>query len=213
MRTTWLTILLVFSVVASGFILVRGRTAHEAPDLAGIAEGAQAALESATAQLGGDAEPEAEPEPAEPAPATFYRYTDETGTVRFVTSLSEVPRALRDSAQPVGNRVQRAPALPASKRAAGRQASRQAAVAGIERSLDHEVVVYTTSWCGWCRKTLAFLDKEGVSYENRDIEADETWRDELIEKTGGTTIPVVEIDGQIIRGYDPTRMAQLLSSS
>jgi glutaredoxin len=213
MRTTWLAILLVFSVVASGFILVRSRTADEAPDLAGLAEGAQAALESATARFGGEPEPEPEADAAEREPATFYRYTDETGTVRFVTSLAEVPKKFRDDAQPVGNRVQRAPALPASKRAAGRQVARQAAAAGIERSLDHEVVVYTTSWCGWCRKTLAFLDKQGVSYENRDIEADDDWRDELIEKTGGTTIPVVEIDGEIIRGYDPTRMAQLLRSS
>ena len=211
MRTTWLAILLVFSVVASGFILVRARTGAEGPGLAGLAEGAQAALESAATRLGGEPEPEAEA--GEPEPATFYRYTDETGAVRFVSSLSEVPRKLRDSAQPVGNRVQRAPALPASRREARRQAASQAASAGIERSLDHEVVVYTTSWCGWCRKTLAFLDKKGVSYENRDIEADEAYRDELIEKTGGTSIPVVEIDGKIIRGYDPARMAALLSSS
>ena len=39
------------------------------------------------------------------------------------------------------------------------------------------------------------------------------WKEELIEKTGGTGIPVVEIDGEIIRGYDPDRMAELLSSS
>jgi glutaredoxin-like YruB-family protein len=109
--------------------------------------------------------------------------------------------------------VQKAPALPSSKRKAGQQAAREAAIAGIEQAMEHEVVVYTTSWCGWCRKTLSFLDKQGVAYENRDIEADDAWREELIEKTGGTTIPVVEIDGEIIRGYDPTRMAQLLRSS
>jgi glutaredoxin len=211
MRNAWLAALLVFSVVASGFILVRGRSAADAPDLASLAEEAQAAVEGAATRLGG--EPEAEPEPEEREPATFYRYTDETGTVRFVSSLAEVPKAFRDGAKPVGNRLQRAPALPTSKRKAGTQAAREALTAGIERSLEHEVVVYTTSWCGWCRKTLAFLDKQGVAYENRDIEADETYRDELIEKTGGTTIPVVEIDGQIIRGYDPTRMAQLLRSS
>jgi glutaredoxin-like YruB-family protein len=74
-------------------------------------------------------------------------------------------------------------------------------------------VVYTTSWCGWCRKTIAYLKQQGVAFENRDIEADEMWREELLEKTGGTSIPVVEIDGQIVRGYDPARMAQLLRSS
>jgi glutaredoxin-like YruB-family protein len=77
----------------------------------------------------------------------------------------------------------------------------------------HEVVVYTTSWCGWCRKTVAYLTEQGVAFENRDIEAEDMWREELLEKTGATSIPVVEIDGQIIRGYDPGRMAQLLRSS
>jgi glutaredoxin len=209
MRNTWLVALLVLAVVASGFILVRGRSPGETPDLASLAEEAHAAVAE---QLGAEPEPEAAVEEAR-EPATFYRYTDETGTVRFVSSLAEVPKALRDGARPVGNRVQRAPALPDSKREARKQVSRQAAAAGIERAFDHEVVVYTTSWCGWCRKTLAFLDKQGVSYDNRDIEADDDYRDELIEKTGATTIPVVEIDGEIIRGYDPKRMAELLSSS
>jgi len=79
-----------------------------------------------------------------------------------------------------------------------------------EPALEHVVVVYTTSWCGWCRKTLNFLREEGVAFENRDIEANEMWRDELIEKTGDTGIPVVEIDGTIVRGYRPGRMAELL---
>ena len=46
-----------------------------------------------------------------------------------------------------------------------------------------------------------------------DIEADDAWREELEEKTGSTSIPVVEIDGEIIRGYDPGRMRKLLESS
>lgn len=210
MRTTWLVALLVLAVVASGFILVRGRSPGETPDLESLAQEAQAAVAE---QLGGEPEPEAEATEEEREPAIFFRYTDETGTVRFVSSLEEVPKGLRDSARPVGNRVQRSASLPASKRQAREQVSRQAAAAGIERSFDHEVVVYTTSWCGWCRKTLAFLDEQGVVYENRDIEADDSYREELIDKTGTTTIPVVEIDGEIIRGYDPRRMAELLSSS
>ena len=74
-------------------------------------------------------------------------------------------------------------------------------------------MVYTTSWCGWCRKTIKYLTNRGVPFENRDIEAERTWRRELKQKTGSTSVPVVEIDGQIIRGYDPDRMAELLRSS
>ena len=75
------------------------------------------------------------------------------------------------------------------------------------------VVVYTTSWCGFCRKTLAYLDAKGVHYENRDVEGDAGYRDELIRKTGKTSIPVVEIDGTLIRGYNPKKMDRLLAAA
>jgi glutaredoxin 3 len=60
-------------------------------------------------------------------------------------------------------------------------------------------VVYTTTWCPWCRKTLAWLDERGVDYVNKDIEDDPAHRDELLRKSGGTSIPVVEIDGELVR--------------
>jgi glutaredoxin-like YruB-family protein len=210
MRNTWLAGLVVFCLVASGFILVRGRAGGDAPDIASLADEAQAAVEQAATRLGSEPEAEAEAAEGERPPAIFFRYTDETGTVRFVSSLGEVPKALRDSARPVANdRVQRAPAQ-APKPGAPRD---RAFEPGYEGAVEQKVVVYTTSWCGWCRKTMGFLTRRGVAFENRDIETNEMWKEELIEKTGSTGIPVVEIDGEIIQGYDPDRMAELLSSS
>jgi mycoredoxin len=208
MRSVWFAALVVFCVIASGFILVRARVGGEGAGLAAsLADGAREAVEAATARLGH--EPEAPAARDEREPAEFYRYTDESGAVRFVSSLEEVPRSLRASARPVGKgRVQRAPASARPQRM-----REQALQQGYQAALEHRVVVYTTSWCGWCRKTLAFLDQRGVAYENRDIEDDEMWREELLEKTGATSIPMVEIDGQVIHGYDPQRMSQLLGSS
>jgi hypothetical protein len=90
-----------------------------------------------------------------------------------------VPAAFRDSAREVSNdRVQRAPSSPAAPRTGARRAPD--AVAPLEeRALEHDVVVYTTSWCGWCRKTISYLTKRGVPFENRDIEAERMWRREL----------------------------------
>jgi glutaredoxin-like YruB-family protein len=208
MRNAWLAALVAFCLVTGGWILVQDRAgAGESAFASVLAEEAQEALAEVKGAAGGPAED------AEREPATFYRYTDESGSVRFVTSLADVPARLRDRAQPVtSSRVQRAPA--AATKPAPRVA-RAARPAAAERALarNKEVVVYTTSWCGWCRKTLAYLDQNGVDYENRDIEADDAWREELEEKTGSTSIPVVEIDGEIIRGYDPGRMRKLLESS
>ena len=202
MRGAWLTGLVIFALVAGGFILVQGRPEGDRTALGTLlAEQARASAEGAGGELG------LPPSGSEPPRATgaFYRYTDAAGTVRFVGSLAEVPAAFQASAREVSNdRVQRAPSGP----------RKRAAVAPLEeRAMQHEVVVYTTSWCGWCRKTLKFLTKRGVPFENRDIEAERSWRRELREKTGSTSVPMVEIDGQIIRGYDPERMEQLLRSS
>ena len=73
-------------------------------------------------------------------------------------------------------------------------------------------MVYTATWCGWCRKTLAWLDERGIDYDNRDIDANPANRQELIRKAGRASIPVVEIDGRLVRGFDPAGMQALLGS-
>jgi glutaredoxin-like YruB-family protein len=210
MRNAWLMGLLLFCAVASGWILVQGRAEGEQAELGALlVEQAHEGAQELADDLG---LPAAGSEPAREAGA-FYRYTDAAGTMRFVGSLAEVPAAFRDSAQAVSNdRVQRAPAGSAGPRARA-DGNRDPVAPLEERALEHEVVVYTTSWCGWCRKTVKYLTQRGVAFENRDIEAERTWRRELKQKTGSTSVPVVEIDGQIIRGYDPERMAELLRSS
>jgi glutaredoxin-like YruB-family protein len=137
---------------------------------------------------------------ASEAPASgggvYWQYVDESGSVRFARSLEEVPAAWRDRA----GRVE----LDAPPTGAGS--------AGTAAQAEPAVVVYTTSWCGWCRKTLAWLDEQGVAYVNKDIEADDRHREELMRKTGRTSIPVVEIGGELVKGYDPARMRALLGS-
>ena len=206
MRGAWLTGLMIFALLAGGFILVQGRPEGDRAVLgAGLADDA---VEADQGPADGLALP---PPGSEPPRATgaFYRYTDAAGTVRFVGSLAEVPAAFQGSAREVAkDRVQHAPSAPAAraKRGAG-------PIASLEERGQHEVVVYTTSWCGWCRKTLKFLTQRGVAFENRDIEANREWRRELKQKTGSTSVPAVEIDGELIRGYDPDRMSELLRSS
>ena len=204
MRSAWLAALVAFCLVTGGWILVQDRAgAGKGAFAAALADEAEAKLAEAVGAA--DA---SETEGAR-APTGFYRYTDDSGSMHFVASLAEVPKQLRERAEPVTrDRVQRAPA---SAKPAPRATRGARAEPVLARNRD--VIVYTTSWCGWCRKTLAFLDQNGVDYENRDIEADDAWREELEEKTGSTSIPMVEIDGEIVRGYNPARMQQLLESS
>ena len=141
----------------------------------------------------------------------YYQWVDDAGSVHFVRSLDEVPAAWRDRAGRIEVDPKSRP--PTATRTLRRTPSRPAARPAARAAATPEVVVYTTSWCGWCRKTLAWLDQQGVDYVNKDIERDDDFRDELIRKTGRTSIPVVDIDGEIVRGYDPGRMGELLRAS
>jgi glutaredoxin-like YruB-family protein len=157
----------------------------------------------------------ADPEPAPSNKDVYYQYVDDSGTVHFVQNLGDVPARWQSRA----GRIEVEKTAPAPRRggsrpaATGRAAAKQPSRKPVAYRTSPEVVVYTTTWCGWCRKTLAFLDERGVRYVNKDIEANDWNREELIEKTGRTSIPVVEINGEIIRGFNADRMEQLLSGS
>jgi len=147
---------------------------------------------------------------AAPAAAgDYWRYSDASGNIRFVDDVERVPPALRVSARRISMSGDGAPTLNRS-RAVPPPARRAPVAESLPAARRGEVVVYTAPWCGWCRKTLAWLDDRGVAYTNKDIEAQPRHRQELIEKTGRTSIPVVEMGGELIRGFSPGRMNELL---
>jgi len=145
----------------------------------------------------------------------YFQYVDDSGTVHFVQNLGDIPARWQSRAGRI--EVEKTARAPGAGSTPSRASRRSATGKSSQRAAAHrrqpEVLVYTTAWCGWCQKTLQFLDERGVRYVNKDIEANNWNREELIEKTGRTSIPVVEIDGEIIRGYNASRMEQLLARS
>ncbi|MBD9482254.1 glutaredoxin family protein [Pseudomonas sp. PDM14] len=67
---------------------------------------------------------------------------------------------------------------------------------------DSQVVLYATSWCGYCAKTRVFLAQQNIPYREVDIEKSASGR-KAYEALGGRGIPVLDINGTIIHGYDP----------
>ena len=146
----------------------------------------------------------------------FYKVVEANGTVRFVTSLDEVPAAQRPAAERVdlepitrsGKANRREPSQQAVKQLAAAKTSPPSATTRG----GHEVVIYTTSWCGWCKKTRAWLDQKGVDYENRDVEENSDWAEEMHDLTGSGGVPVIVIDGEVIKGFNQAQMEKLLRS-
>ena len=70
------------------------------------------------------------------------------------------------------------------------------------------IIVYSAPWCAFCKTEKQYLEHLGVDFTVRDIEEDKRAMEELLEKVGGETssVPVTDIDGIIIRGFDRAKI-------
>lgn len=64
------------------------------------------------------------------------------------------------------------------------------------------ITVYSADWCGFCHMTKRYLDGLGVKYEEKNVETDIKAANEAVEKSGQRGIPVIDIDGKIIIGFN-----------
>lgn len=65
-----------------------------------------------------------------------------------------------------------------------------------------EVILYATSWCGYCAKTRVFLGERGIAYTEMDIEKSADAR-RAYDALGGRGVPVLKVNDTVIHGYDP----------
>ncbi len=75
----------------------------------------------------------------------------------------------------------------------------------------HKVILYRTETCIWCHKTEEFFNKHGIKFENAYVDRDKKVAEEMIRKSGQMAVPVIDIDGQIIVGYDAEHLKSLLN--
>jgi glutaredoxin 3 len=61
--------------------------------------------------------------------------------------------------------------------------------------------MYTTAWCGYCVRAKTLLDSRGLDYEEISLDDDPTFRQRLLDLTGGWTVPQILLDGRPIGGY------------
>ncbi len=66
-----------------------------------------------------------------------------------------------------------------------------------------KIIVYSAKMCGDCQNLKAFMDKEGVTYEERDIREEPAYAEELEQRTGKQGVPYLVVGGEWKRGYEP----------
>src|SRR2546430_556441 len=92
-------------------------------------------------------------------------------------------------------------------RSRARRCSSSRALSLRARSPGGDIVLYGTSWCGFCKKARAWLVNRGVAFVERDIETEPGAAEELAGKAAAAGVvprgvPVIDVRGQLILGFD-----------
>ncbi len=73
-----------------------------------------------------------------------------------------------------------------------------------------KVKVYSTPTCPWCHVAKDFLKKHKIPFEDIDVSKDEKAAHEMIQKSGQMGVPVIEIDGKMIVGFNEAEIRKAL---
>ncbi len=76
-----------------------------------------------------------------------------------------------------------------------------------------KIILYTTPTCAFCPLVKKFLEEKGVEYEEIDVSEDEKARQEMIEKSGQMSVPVVIIGDDVITGFDKKKIEESLNKN
>lgn len=76
--------------------------------------------------------------------------------------------------------------------------------------MDKKVKIYSTSTCPFCIRAKQYLKDNNVVFEDVDVSGNQQAAEEMVSKSGQMGVPVLDIDGEIIVGFDKDRISQLL---
>ena len=76
--------------------------------------------------------------------------------------------------------------------------------------MEKKVKVYSTPSCPYCIRLKQFLEDNKIEFEDIDVAANPQAGQEMVQKSGQMGVPVVDIDGEIIVGFEQAKISQLL---
>ncbi len=130
--------------------------------------------------------------------AEIYQWTDSDGNVVFSDS-PPAGIAAREVKPKSNNRTEMAyPRREPQKAGIGKTEPQ------LRDAADIGVILYVTSWCPYCKKAKEYLSSKGLRFAEYDIERDRKKEEEMKAKTGSRSVPVIDIEGTIIRGFAPS---------
>lgn len=84
---------------------------------------------------------------------------------------------------------------------------------GLRERTMASITIYTTPTCVYCAAAKKFFAEKSVQYTEHNVAADAEKRKEMIDKSGQMGVPVIDIDGQLVVGFNQPKIKQLLGIS
>ncbi|HEY5600787.1 MAG TPA: glutaredoxin family protein [Patescibacteria group bacterium] len=75
------------------------------------------------------------------------------------------------------------------------------------------IKIYSTPTCPYCKLAKEFFNSKNLKFSDIDVSADPGAANEMIEKSGQMGVPVIEIDGQIIIGFNQQKLQEIIGGS
>ncbi len=76
--------------------------------------------------------------------------------------------------------------------------------------MEHKILIYSTPTCSFCKKAKEFLKSKNIPYTDFDVSEDKDKLEEMIKKSNQMGVPVIDIDGKIIVGFDKEEIVKIL---
>jgi len=74
-----------------------------------------------------------------------------------------------------------------------------------------QIKIYSTPTCPYCVTLKEFLKEKNIEFEDVNVAQDAQAREEMIQKSNQMGVPVVDIDGEIVIGFDRQKISKLLN--
>ena len=73
-----------------------------------------------------------------------------------------------------------------------------------------KVTVYSTPTCPFCIRAKQFLKENNIEYSDIDVSSDHTKAQEMIDRSGQMGVPVIDVEGAIVVGFDKDKIKEAL---
>ena len=72
------------------------------------------------------------------------------------------------------------------------------------------ITVYTKTGCPWCNGVISFLDENNIQYEERNVSENKAFYDQMVDISGQTKAPVIDMGGEVLADTDREELEEWL---